>query len=352
MKFSAALAAFVVIAFHCLPASASRVITDEAGAKVTLPDKIERVAVTGVLPFPSVLALYLGSADRIAGIPPSSMEAARSGLLGELFPELLKAETGYASGAGLNIEELMKLRPDVVFRLAEDKVSAETLRNAGLPSVAISVSGWGYDAMRTYSEWIKTLSAVFPERAEVLAPMEKWRRRAEGLAPRVEKSGAERRSVLFVVRLEEGRVVTSGRNFFGQYWCDAAGAINAASDLRAERSNAVVAMEQIYSWDPDVIFITNFTPALPEDIMNDEAWKNVKAVRRGAVYKMPMGAYRTYTPGADVPLTALWIAQKVYPEIFSGTDIRREAIEYYSELFGLKLREKQLDDMFGRSGAR
>ena len=48
-------------------------------------------------------------------------------------------------------------------------------------------------------------------------------------------------------------------------------------------------MEQIYEWDPDIIYITNFSPYQPEDLINNTIegndWSSVKAVKEGKVYK-------------------------------------------------------------------
>ena len=72
MRFFIFLLAAAFAALSCVPAPCSA---------RALPEKIERAAVAGVLPFPSVLCLYLGSAEKIIAIPPASMSAAREGLL-------------------------------------------------------------------------------------------------------------------------------------------------------------------------------------------------------------------------------------------------------------------------------
>ena len=341
MRFFIFLLAAAFAALSCLPAPCA--------AREALPAKIERVAVAGILPFPSVLCLYLGSAEKIIAIPPASMSAAREGLLGELFPELLKAETSFASGAGVNVEELMTLRPDAVFYLEADKTAGRALENAGLACVPVSPSKWGYDVLSTYEEWIKTLAGIFPERAEVGERAVAYGRRAfeltkarSALIPQ-----SERKKVLFIVRSESGKIVTSGKNFFGQYWCDAIGAENAASEITAERSNAAVTMEQIYKWNPDVVFITNFTKLAPRDILDAPEWKPVAAVRRGAVYKMPLALYRTYTPGPDAPLTLLWLARAVYPKTFGDIDLPKQAVKYYKEIFGIDVSEGRAREIFG-----
>ena len=341
MRFFIFLLAAAFAALSCRPAPCA--------ARAALPPKIERVAVAGILPFPSVLCLYLGSAEKIIAIPPASMSAAREGLLGELFPELLKAETSFASGAGVNVEELMTLRPDAVFYLEADKTAGRALENAGLACVPVSPSKWGYDVLRTYEEWMKTLAEIFPERAEVGERAVAYGRRALELtkARAVLIPQSERKKVLFIVRSESGKIVTSGKNFFGQYWCDAIGAENAASEITAERSNAAVTMEQIYKWNPDVIFITNFTKLTPRDIISDVGWKPVEAVRRGAVYKMPLALYRTYTPGPDAPLTLFWLARAVYPETFGDIDLPKQAVKYYKEIFGLDVSAERAREIFG-----
>ncbi|WP_303322221.1 ABC transporter substrate-binding protein [Cloacibacillus evryensis] len=359
MKIFAALLTGALIFMNCASgAEASRVITDEAGDKVTVPDKIERIAVAGILPFPSVITVFLGSAEKLVGIPPASMGAAKAGLLGELFPEILKAQTGYTAGLDLNIEELMKLRPDVVFYLAGNKEMWKMIKNAGLPAVAISPTKWNYDVLRTYDEWIKTLSQIFPESAKSKEVSRYSKKVYADIQKKVGKiKPADRKKALFLFQYDDKRMVTSGRSFFGQYWCDAVGARNAAEEVPADNSNAVITMEQVYKWNPDVIFITNFTPALPEDLYGNKIgghdWSAVKAVKERAVYKMPLGTYRSYTPGVDTPVTMMWMAQKVYHELFKEVDMRKEVRNYYKKLYGITLSDRQIEQMYnqGRGSA-
>ena len=72
-----------------------RTIIDHAGNEVTLPEEINRIVVTDTLPLPSVLSLILDSAEKLVGISPVSMSAAKAGLLGELYPEILDADTSF-----------------------------------------------------------------------------------------------------------------------------------------------------------------------------------------------------------------------------------------------------------------
>ena len=115
-------------------------ITDHAGYEVTIPRNIERIAITGIFPMASVLTVFFNSASRLVAIPEASMTAAKNGLLGQLYPEILNAETACVSGSSVNTEELLKLEPDVVFYSASDSATGDALRAAGFAAVGISVN--------------------------------------------------------------------------------------------------------------------------------------------------------------------------------------------------------------------
>ena len=160
----------------------------------------------------------------------------------------------------------------------------------------------------------------------------------------------EEKRVFWLFNYSDAGIVTSGERFWGQYWCDAVNAVNVSKEVPAEKSNAVVNMEQIYSWDPQVIFISNFTSANPKDLyentISDYDWSSIQAVKDQQVYKMPLGAYRTFTPGADTPMTLLWVAKQVYPELFEEEDLTARTIAYYRDVFGVTLTEKQATGIY------
>ena len=335
----------------------TRIVVDDNGDKVEVPEKIERVVVTNILPLASAVAVYLNDGSRIVGMHPASYSAAKNGLLGELYPEVLKADTGFIQGASLNIEALMALRPDVVLVNAPDRRMIDMIRGAGLVAFGISPSKWHYDVIETHNRWMQSLAQLFPEakgKGELIE--KKSREIAKMVADRTKDLPREERArILFIFRYDAKSLVTSGKNFFGQYWCDAVGGINVAEGITADNSNAVIGMEEVYGYDPDVIFITNFTAALPEDIygskIGGDDWSPVKAVREKRVYKMPLGIYRSYTPSADTPLTLLWMAKRVYPERFKDVDLTTEVKKYYQTVFGVSLTEKQISRMFSPEAA-
>ena len=323
-----------------------RVVTDHAGRQVEVPAVIRRAVIADVFPLASLATLFLGGAERIAGIHPVSMAAAKSGLLGTLFPGILRADTGFMTGSSLSIESLLRLKPDCVLVNAANTREISLLETARIPAVAFSATGFGYDVMNTLSAWVSLLAAVFPDEGRgkrILSGV------GEAAATARRRVGArtagipegERGKALFLFQYGQDRIVVSGRNFFGESWCRMIGARNAAESVTAKNANAAVSIESVYAWNPDVIFISNFTPAMPSDLYQNRyhKWSGVKAVREKRVYKMPLGTYRTFTPSADAPVTLLWLAKMTYPKLFADVDLRAEAKAYYEKAFGKKLRD-------------
>jgi len=321
-------------------------ITDHLGNLVEVPKEIDRIVIGKIYPLPSVISIFFDSAEKIVGMPEPCMTAAENSLLSELYPEILAAETDYINGANLNIEALLELDPDVYIYNAADVQHGEICKKAGIPAIAVSVNKWDYDAVITLNNWIDLLSQMFPEN-EKSELVDKYSK--EVMARIKEKTknldAEEKENVFFLYQYTDTMIATSGNHFFGQWWADAVDANNVGSEIKKDNS-VTVNMEQIYAWNPECILITNFTNAQPADLYNDEKWSQIDAVKNKRVYKMPLGMYRSYTCGVDTPVTLLWIAKTVYPELFKDIDITEETKKYYKDVFGVELTDKQASRIF------
>jgi len=330
-------------------------VTDHAGNQVTVPKNAQRIAVCDIYPLPSVLSVFFDSADRIVGMPDVSMSAAKSGLLGQLYPNILNAQTGFIKGTEVNTEELMKLKPDVVFYSADDPKLGEQLTAAGFAAVAISASKWDYDCVETLKEWVALLSQIFPENDKTKTVQDYSEKVMKQIKDKTSTlSENQKKRAFFLFKYDDSTIMTSGEHFFGNWWAESTGAVNVSKELPNENA-AAVTMEQIYQWNPDVIFITNFTKAQPDDLYNNKIgsndWSAIAAVQKKQVYKMPLGMYRSYTPGADTPVTLLWMAKTLYPDLFSDVDITKETEDYYKAVFGITLTDEQANSIFASAAS-
>ena len=331
-------------------AEGTHIVVDHNGNEVKVPNNAQRIVVCDIYPLPSVLTVFFDSADKIVGMAQPSMTAAQNGLLGELYPEVLDAQTGFIDGSDLNMEELLKLEPDVVFYSASQPAQGEQLANAGLAAVAVSVNKWQYNCIETLNNWIALLGEIFPENEKTQIVEDYSNKVYDMVQERVASIPDEERERVFVLfQYNDTTLLTSGKQFFGQWWADAIGAVNVAEELEKDNSVAVN-MEQIYAWNPSMIFITNFNTYKPEDLYNNTVegydWSPIDAIVNQKAYKMPLGMYRSYTPGADTPVTLLWMAKTAYPDLFEDIDIIEEAKTYYKDVFGIDLTDEQAASIF------
>ena len=330
-------------------------ITDHADRTVEVPTNPDKVAILGIYPLASMLSVYLNSAETIVAMEPASANAAKNSVLIDLYPEIGDITTDILSGEDLNIEALVALEPEVVYYNAADTADLEKLENAGITAVAFSPTKWKFDVIETFRQWIALLDQIYPSSSKNAKLVDQYSTDIYNMIQETVADVEEPQKVLFLYQYDENAMITSSSRFFGEWWCKAVGAVNVASDVQAETANAKITMENVYEWNPDVIVITNFTKATPDDLYNNaigtDDWSTVKAVQDGRVYKMPLGTYRTYTPSSDTPMTLLWLAQAVYPEKFADVDVRDEVRDYYSELFGITLTEDQIDQMYTPNAA-
>lgn len=367
MKKIVALMLVLAIAVSCLCActgtskesdsSDYRIVKDHLDIEVKVPKEVKRIAVTNIFPIPSVLCVFFNSAEKIVEMAPASMTAAQNSLLGKLYPELLKVDTSAVDGDDVNIEELLKQQPDLVIYSASTPALGEKLRNAGLTAVALSVNKWNYDCIETLDHWLEVLEAIFPDEATNRRELvNKYSKESLDLInSRVGKLTDEEKARVFVLfQYSDSSIVSSGKNFFGQWWATVAGAKNVAEEL--EKDNSVpVTLEQIYKWNPDTILITNFNKSYPDDLYNNTVgnydWSQIDAVKNKRVFKMPLGMYRSYTPGIDTPVTLKWMAKTIYPSLFEDIDIIAETVSYYKEIFGVTITEDEARSIFEPSAA-
>ena len=327
----------------------TRIVVDHTGAEVELPAEIDRVVITSITPLPSVYCLYRGSTEGLVGLSPSSMAAAENSYLATVYPEIKDITTEFYTGDEINLEELMKLEPDVVFYSASKPNEKEMYENAGIPAVGFSVSLADYNSVETYVGWIELLSQIYGDDGGKTAEMIALSRTVESeiLEKTANLTEDEKPRVLILFNYGNGKIVTSGSKFFGQYWLETTGAINVASELTGQ---AEINMEQIYEWNPDMIFITNFSAVNPEDILTNsiegEDWSQVKAVQDGKVYKFPLGMYRWFPPSSDTPLALMWLAKQVQPELFDYIDMDAEIKDYFAKYYQVELTDADIQAIY------
>ncbi len=313
-------------------------IVDQRGETITFDAPPERVAIA-VMPFPSVFYSVLGDNDYMVGCNPSPMEAYHDSALRYMYPTMAEANTDWiAANFVVNVEELMKLEPDVVIQWISQDKEIEKMEAAGIKFIGVEL---GEDPIEGVKTWVRMLGQMYnlEERSEeVIAHMDAAYEEVDEILADV----AEADYPSIMALSNEAPTVS-----YATYW-DRSKPYNVGSELTAEE-RASVDMEQIYAWDPDVIYIGNFTDLQPSDLFNNtidgQDWSLVRAVQEGNVYKIPIGGYRWDPPSVENPLAIKWFAKTQYPELFADMDMREEVSEFYQTVYDFELTEEMLDEI-------
>jgi iron complex transport system substrate-binding protein len=328
--------------------SETRTIIDHLGNEVVLPKEINRIVIGGLTPLPSVYCMVMGSTDKLVGIDPAAQNAAANSIMNKIMPELAKLPTTFLVDNVMNTEELLKLKPDVVFNHSGMPEHHEACLQAGIPSVMFSTSLFkdeDYNTIKTVNAWIDLIGDVLgieSKTDEMVAygeSVEKLVR--DGVAGLSE----EEKTDVLVLYNYNGNTITAAGQTFAKYWAKTAGANYLTNDMTT--STAQVDMERIYELDPEVIFLSSFSAYAPEDFFNNTLgeghdWSSIKAVQNKRVYKFPLGTYYWYPPSSDAPLSLLWVAKSLYPERFESLDLDQEVKDYYKKYYGADISDEDV----------
>ncbi|MCD4738891.1 MAG: ABC transporter substrate-binding protein, partial [Anaerolineae bacterium] len=99
----------------------------------------------------------------------------------------------------------------------------------------------------------------------------------------------------------------------------------------------VVNLEQIATWNPEMVFVISYFTAVEEavaKIKGDPIWQALAAVQAGKVYGFPKDFYSWDQPDTRWILGVTWLAKRIQPELCAELDIQETLYDFY-RLYGL-----------------
>ena len=145
---------------------------------------------------------------------------------------------------------------------AADVAAVEQLTALNIPCVGFSTSLGDCNTVETFNTWATLIGKVLGKEVRAQEIVEYGRKAQEMVAERVGKlTDEEKSTALILANYTQSAIVAAG-NTFGRYWLSAIGAENVA--LEIDKAISPVSLEQIYAWDPDVIFQRLYRRGHPE----------------------------------------------------------------------------------------
>ena len=121
-----------------------------------------------------------------------------------------------------------------------------------------------------------------------------------------------------------------------------AGGLNAVSGVSGTGNFVEVNIEQIISWNPDVIWYPAYARYTAEDLLNDPAWSNINAVKNKKVFAFPSQVEPWDQPTAALALVIAWATHNLHPDLYTLDEILADVDNYYNMVYGKTFTGEQL----------
>ena len=309
----------------------TRVITDCQGREVAVPEKVESIVCVGVGALR--YTCYLGAQDLVVGVEDYETKGGMDRLYNYVNFDKFKNLPVIGTNGVPYSEEIIALSPDVIVMSAYASVEADDLQSkTGTPVVVVP----GSDT---------TLDTGAYETIQIMGQLYGMESRATELTnylKGIEKDLADRTKD--IPDSEKPSVYVGGVSFKGHHGFEGTEAgygpfalihANNLADTTGKTGAFDIDLEQVLSWDPDIIFLDfNGMKLINEDYAkNPDYYHSLTAVQEGKVYSQI--SFRSSASNLETALAdAYYAACVMYPEQFQDVDPVAKAGEIFEMLLG------------------
>ena len=321
-------------------AAETRVFTDSTGRQITVPARIDKVAVSGPLAQIVVFALC---PDKLVGVANEWDESAQQ-FLDEKYYNLPLLGQLYGGKGELNLETLLSSEAQVVIDVGEAKSTIVEDMDAlqeqtGIPFVHIDAK------LASMDETYTMLGDLLGVADEAKALADYCRTTYDSVKSAVD--GVEKADLLYITGDTGLNVIAQG-SFHAEVIDLLSSNLAVVDEPSSKGSGNEVDMEQILNWNPDVIL---FAPgSIYATVGEDAAWQGVTAIQNGAYYEVPMGPYNWmgFPPSVQRLLGMQWMAKVLYPDAVDY-DMYEAAGTYFQMFYHCDLTQEQYDALVANS---
>lgn len=316
-------------------AVATRSFTDSCGREVELPQKIEKVAVSGPLAQQVLLTI---APEKLVGLSTKLGDSAK------YFPDVNKDLPVfgqiYGGKGDFNKEAVAEAAPDLVIDIGEAKKTiVEDMDNLqdqlNIPCVHIEAS------IDSYADAYKLLGELLgkEDRAKELADYcEKAYTEVNDVVSKVAE--ADRPRVAYL--LGDAGLNAMSKGGFQAKVVDMVA--NNAIEVEKPKGSGMgneVNLEQIAAADPELIV---FGPkSIFKTVDDDPAWAGIAAIKNKNYYQVPSEPYNWLSgpPSVNQVLGMQWLARVCYPDSFK-TSAEDVAKDYYKTFYNYDLADEEV----------
>ena len=330
----------LLLAGLCLAQFAgAREITDMAGRKVNVPDKIERVF--GSAPPLNVL-LHAVAPETMLGLSFPVNDENRA-----FFPPRLQTlpVVGGIFGMGqqMNAETILALKPDIALAWKSPFIDQAKIEGAfakiGVPVVFIQL-----DVLADWPAALRYTGQLLGHAKNAEAQAQYIEQRLAKVSKAVTAIPENKRVKVYYAEGPDGLATDCHRSFHTEA-IELAGGYNV---YRCEPKDHMgmerISLEQVLAFAPEVIVTQE--KGFAAAVLNEPRWQGVPAVKAGRIYVVPRWPHNWVDrpPSMMRVLGVQWLANLFYPKAYP-LDLRRETREFYQLFLGTQPTDAQLDSL-------
>ena len=303
------------------PTAGENQVLDGAGRVLDIPAEPEKATIASAyaVAVPFIEALGLG--ERVLAIN------VKSNFWKEADPYLAKA-TSVGRGT-VDMEALATVSPSVLVHRSNDEQTIAAAQRINVPVLCITV-----EDMDDITATLTMMGRYFGAEARAEEVIAWMNAKFQMIDEIVSQIPASQRKTVLVLGGEVGRIAAD--DMLQAWMAEKAGGIYVAKNTANNRNWVNVGVEQIFTWNPQVIFATSSTPLeyTIQELMAEDAWSAMEAVRQEQFYQIPAKLDSWDIPGVSCVLGTMYMLHKMYPEYFSREQLEQEVTQYYLFMFG------------------
>lgn len=301
----------------------TRTIVDGLGNTVTIPNTINKIVIIqGACNVPSLLSAFSVGNKLIDGLcfkPPMQIK---------IQPEYANIDTVPAPNGEPNIENILKLKPDLVIGWTNLK-NDQAMRDAGLPLVIINLSS--YDSTVESTAMVANAVGV-PDKGQKL--LDSLNDTVKMITDKISGVSSDQRKKVLLLSSTSPLTVL-GADSYNRDMIEKAGGICVTDNLPGYFLG--INMETLLKLDPDIILVSSTSISSYQDLMRNSTWDSLRAKKDGKIYLAPTGVFYWDKPGAEMNLFLLWEANLFYPNLVTSDLLKDETKKFYKEFFSYDL---------------
>ncbi len=309
----------------CL-AEDNQTIVDLTGNQVTLPANITKAVILD--PFSAQYLHVIGADDRVIANQHGPSDA-----------EKLKQYTPYLASlpsAGhkddVNKEELVRLNPQVVISSIDYVNANEVSKQLGIPFVILD-----YESPENLTKSYEILGKMFGREKQADKFLSYYNEKMNQVKTDLAKVTTDKIKKVYYGQRKATQ--TLGDNYYEAKIAAIAGGDNVAEGVKG--GDNIVTMDQIYSWNPDVIILLPYCAQSVDDVLSDPAWQALPAVQKKQVFRMPKFLMTWEMPVPESVLATMWLANVLYPGEVTY-DLTKEIKEFYKMWYRIDLTDGEV----------